>query len=122
MPTQLARLYRFFRHEEKEDTTPIWNVASVPYDIDFRTYRVMYNDNVNCNLNCDYEITIPLSKSWKKELGPFVQLFVKVLGEKAYDNQFRIACMDMAHEDPWLEEYLSEACSILTKTHPSPYT
>ncbi len=122
MPSQLAKLYRFFRHEEKEDSNPVWNVAAVPYGLDYRTYRIMYSDSDNTNLNCDSEITIPTNKRWKKELGPFVQILVKLLGEKGYPNEFRTACMDMAQEDPWLEEYLTEASMILTKTLPSPCT
>lgn len=122
MPTQLAKLYRFLRHEDTEDLNPVWNVASVPYDMNYRLYRIMYSDSENENLNCDYEVIISTSKSWKKELKAFIETVINILGHTGYSHNFHRACMDLVYEDPWLEEYLSEICKMITKILPSPCT
>lgn len=121
MPTQLSTLYRFFKHEEEEDSNPVWNVASVPYDAEFRIYRIFYSDSKQSHLNCDMEEVMPIAnKKWRKHVESIIQAILGILESNSYDPAFREACVQIMQEDPWLEDYMKDACQVLTKTLQSP--
>lgn len=112
MPTQLARLFRFFRHEA-EVAGVIWNVASAPYDTNSRLYRVMYKDELNTELSFDVEQIITLNSKWRKEIEPIIQSIVGVLEKEVFAKEFWEASLAILQEDPWLEEYICElTCNL----------
>ncbi len=122
MPSQLAKLYRFFRHET-DDLGVIWNVASAPYEAGSRLYRIMYKDQMNSELSFDVEqIILVNNNKWRKGIEPIVQCILRVFEKELFLAEFREACRCILQEDPWLEEYFRDACELLTKTHPSPCT
>lgn len=119
MPTQLSTLYRFFKHEE-EGSNPVWNIASVPYDAEFRIYRIYYTDTTQPQLNKDMEKVVPVTKKWRTHVESILHVLLGILESKAYTPAFREACLQIMQEDPWLEDYMKDACEVLTKTLQSP--
>jgi hypothetical protein len=120
MPTQLSQLFRFLKHDEKGEN-PIWIVTSAPFENDSRIYRIMYKDIENEQLNTDTEIIMHIEKKWKSSLEPIVRSVLKIQEEIKYVKEFRNACLDIMKDDPWIEEYLLNVFSALTKTRPWPY-
>ena len=119
MPTQLSTLYRFFKHEE-EGSNPVWNIASVPYDGEFRIYRIYYADTDQPHLSTDTEKVVPITKKWRTHVESILQVLLGILESNAYAPTFREACIQIMKEDPWLEEYMKDVSHILTKTLQSP--
>lgn len=119
MPSQLSQLFRFFRHEERGEN-PIWIVSSAPYDSGYRIYRIMYNDVENKYLNIDTEIIISIEKKWKPTLEPIISIILKIQEETNYTKEFRNTCLIILKDDPWIEDYMEDICTILTKNLQSP--
>jgi hypothetical protein len=121
MPSQLSRLYRFFRHETEESDV-IWNVASVPFNSETRLYRVMYTDKINTELSFDIEQNVILNNKWRKNIEPIVRCILQVFEKNIFHSEFCEACKSLLQEDPWLEEYIRDTCELFIKNLPYPCT
>jgi len=94
-PTTLDCLYRFTRYEEEDG--PSWSVASCPIESDKRLYRIMYSgDDLY-----EQELTINI-KNYRWELSEYKHLLEVVSSDMDFCEAFRLACLVMLQEDPWL--------------------
>lgn len=100
----LDRLYRFSRHEDILHEVPgnSWVVFAGSLDEKKRMYRYCYvGDNT-----VEREVTISYGKSFTKVEKANLSQFYIELQQFAHDVRmapyFRLACVDLLSEDPWL--------------------
>lgn len=98
-PTKLDRLYRFSQHESNESVAT-WHVSAGTLETKTRIYRIMYHYG---DVHDDMEITIHVKKDVEL-LKPFLAYLEEVArnGKGEYEPWFRLACLDLLTEDPWL--------------------
>jgi hypothetical protein len=99
-PTLLDTLFRFHKHDDPESTPRCnWNVSAGSIDGQNRLYRIVYSED---KITYEEEVQIPFH-NYKKLLIKFYLILEKVMGDKELCLEFRNACRDLMHEDPWLK-------------------
>jgi hypothetical protein len=97
IPTNLDRLYRFSRHDS--GGSAIWHVSAGTLETKTRLYRAMYRCG---SVHDEMEVTIHVKKD-VDTLKPFLVYLENVVkGKDDHDPLFRLACLDLLTEDPWL--------------------
>jgi hypothetical protein len=101
MPTTLHTLFRFMRHDGPNATcSASWSVSAGTLEMETRLYRIMYKDGKD---KYEEELTIPL-RNYKQILYEFYSILKDVISNDSFCKEFRDACHEMIHVDPWLQE------------------
>ena len=109
-PTSLDRLYRFSKHDEVFHVSPgiTWVVSAGSLEQTTRMYRYAYTHANGCTVNhhIEHEVVLCLEGSLKKNEREDLMNLCMDLRRFAMDitmaPHFRLACLDLLSEDPWL--------------------
>jgi hypothetical protein len=100
-PTTLDHLYRFFKHDDTNSTFgAIWHVSAGTIEHKTRLYRIVYTHDC---VHDEIEVTIQTNKSLNdlKKIHEYLNRVTRE--ERNYDPDFRLACLDLLVEDPWIQ-------------------
>lgn len=113
----LDRLYRFSRHDDAAHGVPgvLWIVSAGSLDDKGRIYRYSYS--VVGNERMEREVTIALGKkslkrSEKADIVTFYADLKRFARNVELAPHFRLACLDLLTEDPWLVAMSSHAQAL----------